>query len=256
MWHAWAWEGDVAIDHLGDVDHVSVVLNLGILCGIKLMLGEVAFCLQTLGTPQDSLCLFQSKMTYIYERELFWYIKSTKYFRERNFFRHLIASLEYPKCLFLAHCRVLSHLLHTLGQYLVFLNCENWLVLHSTLLHVWLQVTFASSKPGLLDMRNRKKEKNRPRLLSLDLFVFSVSQQRNRSSLLSLDLFGCSVSQHRNRSSLLSLDLFGCSVSQQRNRSWLLTCWNSSQLRNPSWSTSNIRNAVSTWVQVWVQGWV
>ena len=125
-----------------------------VLCGIKLMLGEVAFCLQTLGTPQDSLCLFQSKMTYIYERELFWYIKSTKYFRERNFFRHLIASLEYPKCLFLTHCRVLSHLLHTLGQYLVFLNCENWLVLHSTLLHVWLQVTFASSKPGLLDMRN------------------------------------------------------------------------------------------------------
>ena len=152
-------------------------------------------------------------------------------------FRHLVAPLEYPKCLFLAHCRVLSHLLHTLGQYLVFLNCENWLVLHSTLLHVWLQVTFASSKPGLLDMRNRKKEKNRPRLLSLDLFVFSVSQQRNRSSLL-------------------SLDLFGCSVSQKRNRSRLLTCWNSSQLRNPSWSTSNIRNAVSTWVQVWVQGWV
>ena len=71
MWHAWAWEGDVAIDHLGDLDHVSVVLNFGILCGIKLMLGEVAFCLQTLGTPQGSLCPFQSEMTYIYERELF-----------------------------------------------------------------------------------------------------------------------------------------------------------------------------------------
>ena len=86
-------------------------------------------------------------------------MKSTKYFRERIFFRHLVASLEYPKCLFLAHCRVLSHLLNTLGQYLVFVNCENWLVLHSTLLHVWLQVTFASSKPGLLVMRNQKKEK-------------------------------------------------------------------------------------------------
>ena len=214
MWHAWAWEGDVAIDHLGDLNHVSVVLNLGILCGIKLMLGEVAFCLQTLGTPQGSLSLFQSEMTYVYERELFWY--NTKYFREKNFFRHLVASLEYPKCLFLAHCRVLPHLLHTLGQYLVFVNCENWLVLHSTLLHVWIQFTFASSKPGLLVMKNKKKRKN--------------------------------------RSSLLSLDLFGCLVSQQRNRSRLLTCWNSSQLRNPSWSTSNIRNAVSTWVQVWVQG--
>ena len=53
------------------ISTVSVVLNLGILCGIKLMLGEVAFCLQTLGTPQGSLSLFQSEMTYIYERELF-----------------------------------------------------------------------------------------------------------------------------------------------------------------------------------------